>query len=219
MANGAAGTRERLLEAACAAFADKGFRDATVADICGRADANIAAVNYHFGSKEQLYVEAWRHAHRAVLSAFPPDGGVPPDAPPEQRLRGRIRSLVLSTLGPRDEAFQIMALEMAHPTGLLGQVFRESIRPLRALTETIVAELLGPEADEASVRLCTTCVTAPCLHLMRMRRMQSRLKQRAWQPPTDPEVLVEQFTTFALGGIAGIRVQLQQPRGVQEVGK
>ena len=45
-------TRGRLLDAAGAIFADKGFRDATTAEICRRAKANIAAVNYHFGSKD-----------------------------------------------------------------------------------------------------------------------------------------------------------------------
>ncbi|RXF57379.1 TetR family transcriptional regulator, partial [Enterococcus faecalis] len=34
---------------------------ATVAEICARAGANIAAVNYYFGGKVALYQEAWRH--------------------------------------------------------------------------------------------------------------------------------------------------------------
>ncbi|HSO08870.1 MAG TPA: TetR family transcriptional regulator, partial [Desulfoprunum sp.] len=56
------GTREKLLSAASDVFVDKGFRDATVAEICRRAGANISAVNYYFGSKEALYQEAWRHS-------------------------------------------------------------------------------------------------------------------------------------------------------------
>ncbi len=38
-------TRQRMLDIACQVFADKGFREATVADICRRAGANVAAVN------------------------------------------------------------------------------------------------------------------------------------------------------------------------------
>ena len=64
-------TKARLLEAAGEEFAEKGFELARVRAICERAGANLAAVNYHFGDKEQLYVEVLREAHRCGLE---PDG-------------------------------------------------------------------------------------------------------------------------------------------------
>ena len=42
-------TRERLLKAAEALFAERGFKRVTVREICLAARANVAAVNYHFG--------------------------------------------------------------------------------------------------------------------------------------------------------------------------
>ncbi len=45
-------TRQRLIEAVGEVFAERGFRAATVRDICQRAQANVAAVNYYFGDKE-----------------------------------------------------------------------------------------------------------------------------------------------------------------------
>ena len=53
-------TRRQLLEAAGEVFAEAGFRDATVREICRRAGANIAAISYHFGDKEKLYAEVLR---------------------------------------------------------------------------------------------------------------------------------------------------------------
>ncbi|RME65412.1 MAG: TetR family transcriptional regulator, partial [Alphaproteobacteria bacterium] len=50
-----AGTRGRLLRAALAQFAQYGFEGASVREITAAAGANLAAVNYHFGSKEALY--------------------------------------------------------------------------------------------------------------------------------------------------------------------
>lgn len=50
----AGGTRARILDAAEALFAERGFEGTTVRDITEAAHANIAAVNYHFGSKEEL---------------------------------------------------------------------------------------------------------------------------------------------------------------------
>ena len=55
-------TRCNLLNAACDIFAQKGYRDTKVADICERAGANVAAVNYHFGDKASLYKETWQYA-------------------------------------------------------------------------------------------------------------------------------------------------------------
>lgn len=67
--------KEKLLTAAGDVFVEKGFRDATVAEICDRAEASISAVNYHFGSKEALYQEAWRHSFAESLKNYPMDGG------------------------------------------------------------------------------------------------------------------------------------------------
>ncbi|MFW5829861.1 MAG: TetR family transcriptional regulator, partial [Planctomycetota bacterium] len=47
-------TRERLLDAAEACFAEIGFHAASVRMITERAGANLAAVHYHFGGKNGL---------------------------------------------------------------------------------------------------------------------------------------------------------------------
>jgi len=53
-ATSAADTKESLLDAAEALFAEHGFAGASLRAITARADANIAAAHYHFGSKESL---------------------------------------------------------------------------------------------------------------------------------------------------------------------
>ena len=91
-------TRQRLLEAACEVFAREGYRAATVAEICEKADANIAAVNYHFSSKANLYAEAWRHAFERSLAIYPFDGGLGRGDPAPDRLRARIRMFLRRVL-------------------------------------------------------------------------------------------------------------------------
>ena len=107
------GTRQRLLEAACERFAEKGFMRTTVAEICRESGANIAAVNYYFGGKEPLYVEAWRYGLERSLKAHPPDGGVGRDASPEDRLRGRVLSIIQRIVDPQSHDFDIVHKEMA----------------------------------------------------------------------------------------------------------
>ncbi len=110
-------TRKSLLAAASEVFAEKGYRDATIAEICERAKANVAAVNYHFGDKETLYIEAWRHSFSESVKAHPPDGGVSDDAPPEERLRGQVEALLRRIADENNKEFLIVHKELANPTG------------------------------------------------------------------------------------------------------
>jgi AcrR family transcriptional regulator len=48
-------TRQRLVEAASALFAERGYSGASVRDICNLARVNPGAVSYHFCGKRQLY--------------------------------------------------------------------------------------------------------------------------------------------------------------------
>jgi AcrR family transcriptional regulator len=51
-------TRNRLLDAAEELFADRGYHAVSMRDIARRACVNLAAAGYHYGSKENLFVEA-----------------------------------------------------------------------------------------------------------------------------------------------------------------
>ncbi len=54
-------TKERILHAAEDLFAQHGFAGTSLRQVTSRADVNIAAVNYHFGSKENLVHEVFKH--------------------------------------------------------------------------------------------------------------------------------------------------------------
>ena len=72
-------SRERLLEVATEIFADQGFRNSRVREICRRAEANVAAVNYHFGDKQGLYEEVLSRAFSNRTGGDPTDLGVDDD--------------------------------------------------------------------------------------------------------------------------------------------
>ncbi len=203
-------TRRRLLAAAGAVFAAKGYHDAKTADICRMADANIAAVHYHFRSKEQLYVEAWRAAFEQGIRAYPPDGGVPESAPAEERLRGQIRALVHRIMEPNSIDFDIAHKEMANPTGLLSEVMHRSIDPLRRSFTRAIRDLLGKQASDKQVQLCTMSVHTQCtapLMFERRRKLRIVRDERSGPPPLDlsADALADHIFRFSLAGIQAAR--------------
>lgn len=206
-------TRQRILDTACRLFAEKGYRGTTVALICREAGANIAAVNYHFGSKENLYQRAWRHAHDRLLAQVPPDGGVASDESPQQRLRGTIRAgLQRAMLGDAIE-FRIIRNEMANPTGLLRQVIDDAIRPIRSAMQRILRELLGPQATNMDVELCEVCVVAPFMHITHRRQAEKHHGLAPVFREDMLEAMVEHFAAFALAGIREVRRRIEKSSG------
>lgn len=207
-------TRKRLLESACEVFAKKGYRDATIADISERAATNIAAVNYHFGDKETLYVEAWRVAFHKSLKAFPPDGGISPTAPAEERLRGRVSAAIQRFANTRNYEFDIISKELATPTGLLEEVMRESVEPLRREFDHIVRELLGEQASQQQVELCRMSILSQCFNMTIQERRRKAMAEAAVKTnlPSDNlkvELIAEHITRFSLAGIREIRRQIE----------
>jgi AcrR family transcriptional regulator len=58
--NSSANTKERILTAAEALFAQRGFEGASLRQLTAAAGVNLAAVNYHFGSKDNLVEEVFK---------------------------------------------------------------------------------------------------------------------------------------------------------------
>ena len=185
-------TRRRLLDAAGILFAKKGFREAKTADICREAKANIAAVNYHFRSKEELYA------------------GVAADAPAEARLRGHIQAMVRRFMDPASRDLDMVQREMANPTGLLAKVMHASLEPLRQIQLSLVRELLGPAATGQEVQLCEMSIHAQCfasLMQVRHRRLAPHRGPHEGPPPlkVSADTLAEHVTRFSLAGVREMR--------------
>jgi len=211
---GAAKTYKSLLAAASEVFAEKGYRDATVAEICKRAGANVAAVNYHFGDKETLYREAWRHSFLESIKAHPPEGGVSDNAPLEERLRGRVTALLHRIADESNKDFFIVHKELVNPTGLLEEVMRKELRPLHEKMETLVRELLGPRASVMEVRFCVISIISQCINPMVARRGGKGKREVKDGPPgvDDIEAYSNHVIKFSLAGIRAIRNDTEKSR-------
>ena len=156
-------TRHRLLEAAGQVFAEKGFQAATVREICSRAGANLAAVNYHFGDKERLYVEAVRMVHGDVADHPPPEW--PPHTPPAVKLREFIYGMLTHMLEVQRPAWhaELMMREMIHPTAACAELVEADIRPRAEMLHRIVDELVPADTPAVDRHLIAFSIVGQCL--------------------------------------------------------
>jgi AcrR family transcriptional regulator len=194
-------TKDRLIEAAGEEFAGKGFDAARVRTICERAGANVAAVNYHFGDKEQLYVETVLDAHRCGIDAAVEE--VASSHAPAAQLRCFIHhflSRVLAIHHPDDWRHRLMLREMLHPTSASDVLIREAIRPKFDRLQGILRQFC-PEADERKLNALAFTVIGQCLHYRMARPVTERLIGREAFGALDLDFLTDHITSFCLAAL------------------
>jgi len=200
-------TRHRLLEAAGQEFAERGFRQATVRDICKRADANVAAINYHFGDKEKLYAAVLEYAHRCAMQNVPSAPLI--DATPEQRLRGFVHAMIRGFLGEGRPTWhaKLMTREIAEPTGMLEVIVESNVRPRFMLVKSIVQDLLGGRGTDDELRRCAWSIVGQCFFY----RFGYPVLKKLHPPLTydDPEIaaIADHIATFSLCAIKQLAAQ------------
>jgi AcrR family transcriptional regulator len=198
-------TKKKIIEAAGEIFAQKGFRFATVREICKNAGTHVGSVNYHFRDKEGLYEAVLQYSHRSVLEKYPPDLGVDQNSTPEERLKAFIHSFLLRILDEGVPAWQgkLMAQEFANPTNAVHKLIEKSIKPLHMYLGSIVRELLDVEKNgknETAVFLCSISIVGQCLQYFKGKEVIDAICPRGFSTK-DVEMLTEQITLFSLGGI------------------
>jgi TetR/AcrR family transcriptional regulator, regulator of cefoperazone and chloramphenicol sensitivity len=210
-------TRQRLLDAAGRIFAARGYAETTVAEICREAGTNPAAINYYFGAKDALYVQSWRHAFEQSLKNHPFDGGVPADASPEERLRGHIDSFIQRALDEESYSIDMSNRELSSPTGLLSEIRRDSIQRVRESMSRVIAELLGPGANEQDVQFCRRSIMALCFGQLVRRRLHWNSKGRPEDcvetERVDRDEYARHVFEFSIAGIREIGRRLSERGG------
>lgn len=169
--------RDRVLHAAGEVFAERGFRRATVREICRRADVNIASVSYYFKSKQDLYADVLDFAWRQSLRKYPDaDGSAAPERA-EERLRRFVRTFLLRILDEGKPSWfgKLMAREIVEPSGALDRVIERAIRPLHRTLGELVGEILGQGAAPEEIRRHVFSILGQCLFYRHGRHVIAKL--------------------------------------------
>jgi AcrR family transcriptional regulator len=142
-------TQQEIINAAGLLFAEQGFKATTVAQICKAAKVNQAAVSFHFGGKEQLYIALVRHGYEYALAEIPWPKWEP-ETPATVKLRDFVLTFLRRAVADREPRWpcQLIMREMVEPTKACEEFVRGYIRPTLALLHGILQELLPADFPE-----------------------------------------------------------------------
>jgi len=196
-------TREALIEAAGTVFAEKGFDRATGKEICAKAGANVAAINYYFGGIEGLYAAVLRLAHNRVVSVDHLQAVVAREQDARSQLEAIVGMLARAVTGPASSSwvFRVIGREVVAPSRVFSEMRDKEIFPKLRILRPVVAELMALPEDHPVVARACFSIVAPCVLLLIGDR---RFLKLAF--PTfgfdDAEAITQHLVSFALAGIA-----------------
>jgi AcrR family transcriptional regulator len=206
--NGRLDTRQRVLEAAAEVFAERGYRDATVQDICAGADANVAAVNYYFSSKLNLYRAVWEARMGHIPARLREMREM--DAPAEELLARYISRRVehAFSTGPMMQIRAIIHREMGDPTEINEELRSRYLQPNLDFLVWLIARIAAVAEDDPRVRRCAFSVQSQLVSLSmpKARAVKGRLLFSHTRTPSQAEMtaLAEHMTDFCLAGIRAV---------------
>ncbi|MDP6525059.1 MAG: TetR/AcrR family transcriptional regulator [Kiritimatiellia bacterium] len=201
-------TSDRIVQSAAVLFAEKGYRSTTIQDICKRAGANVASVNYYFRSKENLYREVWRFCRDLVEKTHALLASADPD--PMARILAQQAAALRAIFdeGPGGLFPKMIHREMMDPCPISEELRDEFIEPLRQYLHEALREVLGPSATEGQLISCEIALISPRIILNNRGPLIKKLLQAGDPTPEELEILIDSLSVLIEGGIRNMKMFL-----------
>jgi AcrR family transcriptional regulator len=126
-----AATRDRIVAAAAATFAERGFGAASTREIAARARVNQGLITYHFQSKLELWKAAADLIFRQLQLSFEGFPGAEEASDPRSRARHTVRQYV-RFVAAHPELFRLMVEEGKHADARLRWLVETHLRQIYA---------------------------------------------------------------------------------------
>jgi TetR/AcrR family transcriptional regulator, regulator of cefoperazone and chloramphenicol sensitivity len=201
-------TRDRLLETAGTIFAEKGFDRTTGKEICAKAGANVASINYYFGSIEGLYAAVLDEAQRRFITFEAISTAAAASADPKAKLRAIINLAARRLTAPVSTSwvFRVLAREIAAPSSYYAEYKEREILPRALLMKTIVASLVDLPPEHPAVARASLSIIAPFVMLSIADRNILRSAFPSLSLGEDgARDLADHLYHYAVAGLAAVR--------------
>jgi AcrR family transcriptional regulator len=201
----AVSTRQRLLEAAERLFLEKGYGGVSVRDLTEAAGVNVAAINYHFNGKKNLFREVFRRILAPVVEQRLAELEEVIDGKGTPDLRKVIRTYVSGVLGDllssndAERCCNLVSSEMAEAGVAVDVLVKEMVAPIHRVMKDAISRARPGLSDE-KISLCIASVVGQVIHFARAREIIRRLTGRNYNRKFIEDI-IEHITDFSLKGI------------------
>ena len=199
-------TKKRILDEAEALFAQKGYHAVSVREITAAAECNLAAINYHFGHKKNLYLEVfrsrWLPRSRRVRAHFSKSLTSQEAVSPKAVARALAEAFLMGPLSDeeRQRHHQLMVRELGQPTEAFEMVAEQVLQPFfKGLAETLRA-FMPEDMEEEGPLLNALSMFSVILYFSFARVAVTRITGREYDEPFKA-LLVEQIVEFCGKGL------------------
>ena len=197
--------QNRLLDVAEELFCQKGFDGTSIRDITAKADCNVAAVNYHFGSKENLYLAVFKRHFSQLrdvhITAVERAMSEKADA---VTLEDLLKSFALAFIEPlvgknRTQRFvTLMSREMLDPHLPPNLFYDEMMLPVQTVMQDALKKVCPGISDEDAV-LSILSIVGQLIHIVRFTEFVAR--GGIIKMPFGLNRLIEHTVNFSAAGI------------------
>lgn len=199
-------TKALLIETAGRLIAQKGYEKTTSKEICEAAKANMAAINYHFGGREGLYVAVLERVHEYLLTTKELETLEVSQASPEEKINIFLDILTDKVMQRDNWPIRVWIREITSPSGVTGRIVSERAVPKIELMLSILREYTGLSPESPLLSSCFISVMAPFVWFILVGRTE--LKELREIVPVDFEnsQVPTNFKKFVLAGLEAFRV-------------
>ncbi len=197
-------TSTRILQTAGPIFAKNGFQGTTVREICSQAKVNLAAINYHFGDKESLYIATVQLAHQSRTEKYP----LPKwdeKTLTATKLQGFITTLLSRMVGVEESdrwQTELIFREVTQPTAACQSLVADYFRPNMDCLLGILGEVLPTETPQHQRLQTAFSIVGQCLfYRTTAHTISMMVSPEEQQQHYRTEQLADHITTLTLASL------------------
>jgi AcrR family transcriptional regulator len=194
--------KQRVLEAACHLFAERGFHGARVRDVCRAAGVNVASVCYHFRDKRGLYNAVLSQARQTLSRSSMCHAAFAPGTGPEERLQTVIESLCERLNGTSTWIARLAARELVDDVGTTPLSVGSSFHDDLVLIQAILHEWLGSQSARDVIRLHALGLLGQCVFFSLVGKKLPDFLPQIRPACADQRTLAKHIVSFWLDALA-----------------